>query len=219
MRVLPVAIVLALLAAAPAGAHSGHAGPVPIELRGNALAGGYGFFPNGVPGMAVGEFASFKNADSFERHSVADATGAWSVGELAPGASALREFEAGTHRFLCTFHPSTMRGELAIAPYVYVDRVRVPRRKGRRKPKRRFTYEVVAVWAFSEPAAGTAYDVERRQGGGAWRRWRTGTRTTGGDFRFGSRRTPWEVRDRVRRADDAAKATEWSPAAIGKILP
>jgi len=72
---------------------------------------------------------------------------------------------------------------------------------------------VVAQWASAAPAAGEAFDVQRRRPGGTWEPWLTATTETRGTFAGGAPGTAWEVRARLRRLSDDTQATDWSPTA------
>ena len=211
------ALLVFLLAAAPAGAHPSH-GPIPVRAEGNPLQGGLRFAPAGVS-AEVGDRVEWTNADSLVEHSAVEAGGLWEQ-RMPPGVTAGRAFEAGTHAYLCRFHPQ-MRGEVAVAPLTYLD-VRYERyttyrwiRRGRKKRRvklrgLRERRVAVVVWAAGAPQGGRGFDVERRRSGGAWGPLATGTQGTGAEFPAGPRGTSWEIRVRTRSGEHA---TGWSPVA------
>lgn len=213
--------VLVTLALAPAAAtaHSGHLGPVPINLRGNPFENNLRIEPTTVPGMSAGEYARFINGDNFVRHTAAEDHGVWAVGGagLEPGAEEQRLFEAGTHRFHCAIHP-TMRGEFAIPVQLYTDRRPPPKRKkGQKKPP--VKYDVILIWSYEDkPAPDLVFDVERRRRDtGTWGRFKSGTSAVSGSFATSKRRSVWEIRARVRKRADESAATDWSPVASVRI--
>ena len=167
--------------------------------------------------MAIGESLRFMNLDSFGVHRIAHDLGVWDTGELKPGTEKLRPFEAGMHPFHCVLHPE-MRGEVDIPVSLYTDRHLEKKRKRKRgqKPKKPpVRYDVIAIWAFGPPEAGSVFDVERRIKGAAdWTRIRTGTETTGSEWIAAKRRIVYEVRARLRAGD---VATGWSPVAEVRV--
>jgi hypothetical protein len=178
--------------------------------------------------VPLGETVRWRNTDFLVPHTATERQRLWNLtgdygktpispAGFAPGATVQRRFEAGTHRYLCEVHPVPMRGIVAVAPTVRIVRVRrrvTIRRRGRRPRRRTRVVRVVeARWAVAVPAAGLAFDVERRRAGGVWRPLAGGTAATTGRFDAGSRGTVWEIRARLRRARAADEATDWSPVA------
>lgn len=208
--------VVAVLAAMPAAAH----GQTQVEARGDPFTGGLEFSPADVS-VPVGGVVRWTNVDELvphtatEEHQLWDLTGTYGQTPanppgFGPGESRERSFEAGTHRYICTVHPE-MRGSVAVA--VRLERaasVVESKRSGRRRRTRR---RIRVTWAPAVPAAGLAFDVEIRRGEGLWRGWRNGKRAASGTFRTQEGTAPWSVRARLRRIDDAKKATDWSPVA------
>ena len=212
------ALGVALVGAAPAGAAT------EVGANGNFATGGLSFTPAEVT-VAVGQTVNWRNTDSFVPHTSTEDHGLWDLtGDYgatpanppgyAPGAVVGRVFEAGTHRYYCRVHPEEMKGTVTVPVTLVTETERRRLRRKRRGKGRRFkriTY-VRATWAALAPAEGLVFDVEHRVGTvTAWRPWRTGTRDQTGRFRAGIRGTTWQVRARLRHAENADAATGWSP--------
>lgn len=101
-------------------------------------------------------------------------------------------FEAGTHHYYCEVHPEDMKAVVEVP-------VTLKRRPGRR---------AAATWAASAPDEGLAFDVQRRRGTRAWKTVRDAVTTRTLTFALGKRGTRWQVRARLRSAEDKAKATD-----------
>jgi hypothetical protein len=151
-----------------------------------------------------------------ERHGLWELTGGWGATPVnppgfGPGTVAEREFEAGTHRYSCVVHPAQMTGTVAVPVDASRTRTRVrgPRRHGQRR-RARTVSRIDLIWAVDTPRDGLAFDVQRRTAGGAWRPLADGTTAESGAFRTVPGRA-WEVRARLRSAQNAGQATDWSP--------
>ena len=209
-------MAVALLALGPASARA----QTQVEAQGNAFTGGLQFEPADVA-AAIGGTVRWTNADvlvphtATEDHELWDMTGTYGQTPanppgFGPGESRERAFEAGTHRYFCRVHPVEMRGSVAVPVRLEAAGTVVETKpSGRRRVRRR----IRVTWAPSVPAAGLAFDVDIRRGGGAWRPWRRGKRAASGTFRTQAAKAPWSVRARLRRVDDAEAATDWSPVA------
>lgn len=207
---------MALLALAPAGA----AAQATVEAQGNPFAGNLAFQPRDVT-VAVAGVVRWTNTDvlvphtATEDHELWDMTGTYGQTPanppgFGPGDSRERAFEAGTHRYFCRVHPKEMRGTVAVAARLErASTVTETKPSGRLRRRRR----VRVTWAPAVPAEGLGFDVEIRRGDGPWRGWRAGKRAASGTFRTQERKQPWSVRARLRRLDDPAAATDWSPVA------
>ena len=196
-----------------------------VDANGNFLfASQLRFVPADIT-VPLGETVRWRNTDFFVPHTATEVHGLWNLTGtygatpisppgFGPGATVERRFESGTHRYLCIVHPEPMRGTVAVAPTLRRGTVRrrvTLRRRGRRP--RRVTRRVrvlFAEWAPAAPAAGLAFDVERRRGNGPWRPYLSATRRTGARFDSGRRGTRWELRARLRRP--GGDAVDWSPA-------
>lgn len=224
MRRTGAGAIAALASLALAQAAAAQAPATEVGANGNVFTGGLSFTPAEVT-VPVGGIVRWKNTDAFVPHTSTEDHGLWDLGGdygtpgqtgYAPGETAERAFEAGTHSYYCRIHPEDMRGTVAVAPELAVQRRRVRSRartrQGRRRVVTRLT--VTARWAAAEPAEGLAFDVQRRRAGTEnWIPLRDGTRETSATFRGGRAPATWEVRARLRRADDPGAATDWSPAA------
>ena len=217
---LGLLVAAALVPAAPAAAHSGH-GPVAVQANGNPLQGGLAFAPAGVS-IQAGDSVEWTNTDRLVEHAPAEEAGLWSD-SMRPQEKRLRVFEAGTHVYVCSIHPS-MRGSVAVAPRAFVDVrteaytvVKTVRRRGKKRRVKlrglRERHTAVVQWAAAAPGPNLAFDVERRRPGGAWTALARATQGTGLEFPAGARGTTWELRVRLRAADDGSRATGWSPIA------
>ena len=221
-RTLAGAVALAALAFAPGAAAQEPA--TEVGANGNFFTGGLSFTPADVA-VPVGGIVRWKNTDFLVPHTATEDHGLWNLtGDyggtpanppgFGPGESVERPFEAGTHRYYCAVHPEDMRGTVSVAPALALERRRTRSRRRTRGGRRRvITVVSVSVrWAAAEPADGLAFDVQRRRAGSeSWIPFRDGTREPGGSFRSGRSPVTWEVRARLRRADDAEAATDWSP--------
>jgi plastocyanin len=201
-----------------------------VGANGNVFTGGLSFTPAKLT-LAVGDTVRWRNTDDVVPHTATEDHGLWDLtgdygatpanpSGFGPGETRERVFEAGTHNYFCRVHPTQMRGTIAVAPTLAVQRVRVRVRRKRgpatsrrrhRARKKLITY-VVAVWAPGSPAAGLAFDVQRARRGGGWVPLATGTRDANARFRVAHGST-WLVRARLRSAGDPSRATDWSPPA------
>jgi plastocyanin len=221
-------IIAGAALAAPASAV---AATTEVGANGNVFTGGLSFTPAKLT-LAVGDTVRWRNTDNVvphtatEDHDLWDLTGSYGSTPanppgFGPGETRERVFEAGTQAYYCRVHPTQMRGTIAVAPTLAVQRVRVKirskrkavgSRKRRRRAKTKVISYMVAVWASASPAQGLAFDVQRARAGGGWIPLRAGTRDTNVRFRV-ARGSTWLVRARLRSAADASKATGWSPPA------
>jgi plastocyanin len=188
-----------------------------VKAEGNAFTGGLRFNPD-TTSARVGQKVRWTNTDSAvphtatENHRLWDLTGTYGAGQesntgFGPGESRERVFEAGSHQYFCKVHPQQMRAVVNVP----VDAVR-GRLRGR--PRRRFR-RVVLTWAAGPPEQGLAFDVERRRMGraaqrGEWKPWKTATTSPSARMRV-RRGRRWQFRARLRKANDPAAATDWSP--------
>jgi plastocyanin len=183
-----------------------------VGANGNPFTGGLSFTPKEVT-VKVGEVVQWTNTDSFAPHTATENHNLWDLGGnygatpanppgFAPGASVQREFSAGTFNYFCRVHP-TMKGIVA-AP-VELSKKRFGER-----------LRVIAVWSEIAPPDGQVFDVEKRKGKGAWKTVREGTGKLRGRFRArkGQRLS---FRARVRKANDADAASDYSPVAKVKL--
>jgi plastocyanin len=204
-----------------------------VGANGNVFTGGLSFTPAEVT-VPLGGIVRWTNTDFLVPHTSTEDHALWDLGGdygipaniapgnmgYGPGETVERPFEAGTHRYFCRVHPDTMKAVVAVAPELAVDRQQVRSRRRTRSGRRRLVtvVSVVARWSVAEPAEGLAFDVQRRRAGSEeWIPFRDGTRETTASFRSGRSPVTWEVRARLRRADDAEAATDWSP--VAQIAP
>lgn len=201
-----------------------------VGANGNVFTGGLSFTPPEVT-VPLGGIVRWENTDFLVPHTSTEDHALWDLGGdyggtpanppgYGPGETVERPFEAGTHRYYCRVHPEDMRAVVAVAPELAVERKRVRSRRRTRRGRRRtvIVASVVARWSVAEPAEALAFDVQRRRAGSEdWIPFRDGTRETTGSFRSGRSPVTWEVRARLRRADDAEAATDWSP--VAQIAP
>lgn len=178
-----------------------------VDANGNAFVpGSLGFDPVEVS-VPVGGVVRWTNTDQFVPHTATEDHGLWELGGtygspgpyqgFGPGESVERPFEAGTHHYYCEVHPEDMRAVVEVSPTLT---------KARRK-------RVKAVWSPAAPEEGLAFDVQRRRNGRKWRTLLDGTTARQTKFRLGEPGTRWDVRVRLRDAEAAEQATDWSPVA------
>src|SRR3954471_18737538 len=140
MRRALAGIVVAVALAAPAAAH---AATREVGANGNVFTGGLSFTPARLT-LAGGDTVRWRNTDNIVPHTATEDHGLWdltgSYGStpanppgFGPGEIRERVFEAGTHAYFCRVHPTQMRGTIAVAPTLAVQRVRV-RIRSKRKP-------------------------------------------------------------------------------------
>jgi plastocyanin len=230
--VSPIAMALAL--AVPAGAQMGGESPpdkANVEAGGNIVTGGLGFFPETTT-VRVGGTVRWLNTDFIAPHTATEDHGLWDVGGtygqtpvnpagFPPGATVSRVFEAGTAKYYCRVHPTTMRATISVPVTLspVTKRVVTKRRVRSRKTGRlrtvrrvRVRYSVDATWAPAAPAAGRVFDVELKRSGGTWQPLRTGTTETATRVSAGAKKgAVTAVRARLRLAADPNSATGWSP--------
>jgi plastocyanin len=192
-----------LAVAAPARADT-----TTISMTGDPLTGSFSFRQDLVD-IPAGDAVRFRNANGLSAHEPAERNGLWGL-SVAPGAQAERTMEAGTHLIICRLHPGLMQATIRVSPVVTVTR-RVVRRRDRRGRlrSRRIVRTATARWAVAAPAAGQAYDVERRRQGGDWEPLRSSTTSTDASFSVGAG-DAWQVRARLRGGDAVGA---WSPVA------
>jgi plastocyanin len=204
--------------AAPAAAQSSEPS-VNVNAEGNPFTGGLRFNPDAVS-VGFGRTVQWTNTDFLVPHTATEEHGLWDLGGeygvpgvsptgFGPGEVVERKFEAGTHRYHCKVHPD-MKGTVSVPVDLRLFGLRQRATRTHQLP--RVVRYVTATWAVEAPARGLAFDVQLHRGEAAWKTVRDGTRQTGMIFRAGERGTRWEVRVRLRKADDARAATEWSPA-------
>ncbi len=177
-----------------------------VDANGNAFVPGSLNFDPATVRVPVGGVVRWTNTDQFVPHTSTENHGLWRLsgdygvpGSMGygPGDSVERPFEAGTHNYFCEVHPEEMRAVVEVPPTL---------KKARNRRAR-------AIWSPTAPADGLVFDVQRRRTGRSWRTLFDGTtaRKTKFDLGRGSKR--WEVRARLRSAEDEAEATDWSPVA------
>jgi plastocyanin len=202
------AFVAAVVAPALAMSAPARADTTTISMTGDPLTGSFAFRQDLVYILA-GDVVRFRNANGLATHQPAERTGLWGL-SVPPGAQAERTMEAGTHLIVCLLHPGLMQATIRVSPVVAVTR-RVVRRRDRhgRLRSRRVVRTAAVRWAVTAPAAGQAFDVERRRQGGAWESLRSATTDTDASFsvRAGD---AWQVRARLRGGDAVGA---WSPVA------
>ncbi len=195
--------VLMLWAAAPAGAET-----VTVSMTGDPLTGSFSFRQDLVDILA-GDVVRFRNANGLATHQPAEQNGLWGL-SVTPGSQVDRTMEAGTHLIICRLHPGLMQATIRVSPVVSVTRRVVRRRDRRGRLRSRRVVRTAAVrWAVAAPAAGQAFDVERRRQGGAWESLRSATTSTDASFTVAAG-DAWQVRARLRGGDVAGA---WSPVA------
>jgi plastocyanin len=200
-------------------AQASASGPKDVDANGNPFTGGLAFDPASVS-VRVGQIVRWTNRDAFvphtatEDHDLWDLAGDYGAGPFprgfGPGESRQRAFEAGTQGYYCKVHPEQMKGVVAVPVTLAQTSKRLPGRNG--KPGRKVRL-VTARWAAAAPVRGEGFDVRRRHPGGAWQTIRNGTSDTRTSWRAGRTGTRWQVQARLRRSDNRAKATGWSPVA------
>lgn len=200
------AVVLGSLSLLAVGVTSVAAAEVEIDANGNAFTGGMSFEPR-VAEAEVGDTVTWVNTDSIAPHTSTEMRNLWNVAGdnlgppltpvpgYAPGASAGRDFEAGTHSYYCVIHGAAAMSGVVEVPVSL-------RGKGS---------TVLARWAGNREA-GHVFDVQRRRSGtGKWIDLAEGTKATKGSFKAGT--GTWKVRARLRSAADPKVTTDWSPIA------
>ena len=177
-----------------------------VNANGNAFVPGSLNFDPAEVRVPVGGVVRWTNTDQFVPHTSTEDHGLWqqsgsygvpgSMG-YGPGESVERTFEAGTHNYYCEVHPDDMRAVVEVP-------VTLEQARGNRAR---------AIWSPTAPAEGLVFDVQRRRKGRPWRTLAQGTTARKKAFGLGRGSKRWRVRARLRSADEAAKATDWSPVA------
>jgi plastocyanin len=179
-----------------------------ISMTGDPLTGSFSFRQD-VVDIVAGDVVRFRNANGLATHQPAERDGLWGL-SVPPGSQADRTMEAGTHLVICRLHPGLMQATIRVSPVVTLTRRIVRRRDRRGRLRSRRIVRTAAVrWAVAAPAAGQAFDVERRRQGGDWESLRSATTSTDASFsvRAGD---AWQVRARLRGGDAIGA---WSPVA------
>lgn len=213
----PGLLVAAALLAAPAIAPAQYPSPGgggssagTVNANGNAFTGGLGFDPP-IVGAKVGQEVNWVNTDFLVPHTATELHGLWDVAGsyglpgqtgFGPGETAGRRFESGTHVYYCRIHPDDMRGRIDVPVKL--------RLKNRKEPR---GANVHVKWA-SEREPGIVFDVQRRRAGSpTWLNLKRRTKAGSSSFDPGDSGGGWQVRARMRSADDPAAKTDWSPPA------
>jgi plastocyanin len=206
-------------AAATVGIGAGPAQPAEQKPAREVSAEGDVFIPGSLAfnpvrtAVRVGQIVRWTNTDPVVPHTATEDHGLWNLtgtygqtpvspAGFGPGEQRSRAFEAGTQHYYCKVHPTQMRGVVAVPVFLS---------RSVRKSGGKTHYLILAQWAAKAPAAGEAFDVEVKRANGAWKRVRTATRATSMRFDGGKVDTLWAVRARLRKANDASAATDWSP--------
>lgn len=176
-----------------------------VDANGNAFVPGSLNFDPAKVRVPVGGVVRWTNTDQAVPHTSTEDHGLWELSGTygspapfqgyGPGESVERAFEAGTHHYYCEVHPEDMRAVVEVP-------VKLRRRSGRR---------ATVTWTAATPPEGLVFDVQRKRGRGPWRNLVEGTTARRTTFGLGRRGTRWQIRARLRSAEEAAKATEWSP--------
>jgi plastocyanin len=195
------------LATSVVGAQATRAADTDVNANGNAFVPGTLNFDPARVSVSVGDKVRWTNTDTFVPHTSTEDHGLWRLSGTygspgpfqgyGPGETVERVFEAGTHHYYCEVHADAMKAVVEVP-------VTLARRRGHR---------AAATWAAAAPEQGLVFDVQRRRGAGAWNALRTGTAARSLTFALGKGHKRWQVRARLRSAEDAAKATDWSPPA------
>jgi len=221
--------VLAMTATASS---DGTAPAVTVAAAGNAFTGGLKFDPASVA-IKVGDVVRWTNTDSTVPHTATEDHGLWDLGGsygatpvnpsgFAPGASVSRAFEAGTARYYCRIHPQQMKGVVAVPVTLAVAHPPAPAATHRRRHHHRHhrrpkpkppAYTVTLTWAAAAPSNGEGFDVEVKTGTGDWTPLHSGTTDTGTTIAGRGTGVRYTVRARLRKLNDSAAATDWSPDA------
>jgi plastocyanin len=208
VRSCVVATAVAAAVAAPVAAAPARAETTTISMTGDPLTGSFSFRQDLVD-LLAGDVVRFRNANGLATHQPTERNGLWGL-SVPPGAEAERTMEAGTHLIICRLHPGLMQATIRVSPVVAVTR-RVIRRRDRRGRlrSRRVVRTATARWALAGPAAGQAFDVERRRQGGGWQPLRSATTSIDASFPVAAG-DAWQVRARLRGGDVVGA---WSPVA------
>lgn len=177
-----------------------------IAMTGDPITGSLSFRQD-VIDIQAGDVVRFANRNASSAHEPAERNGMWGF-SVAPGQSAERTMEAGTHLIVCRLHPDFMTAAIQVAPRTALTRrvIRKRDRRGRLR-SRRVVRTAHVTWAVAPPAAGRSFDVERRRQGARWTSLRSATADLSASFpdRPGD---AWQVRVRMR---DGNATTGWSP--------
>jgi plastocyanin len=214
LTALPAAVLGFPLAAA-----SGISRTTDLGAYGNILTPSQLSFRPANTTIALGDIVRWTNHDALVPHTATEDHGLWDLAGsyggtpvnpsgFGPGTSVQRAFEAGTQHYYCRVHPRQMHGVIAVPVMLSVSK-----RTVRRHKKRVTTYTIAASWDASTPASGLAFDVRRASGSAAPGAWLTGTSAASASFTTTRRGSVWHVQARLRRADDANRATDFSPDA------
>jgi plastocyanin len=205
---IAVAAVVAVAVATLAAPAVARAETTTISMTGDPLTGSFSFRQDLVD-LIAGDVVRFRNANGLATHQPTERNGLWGL-SVPPGAEAERTMEAGTHLIICRLHPGLMQATIRVSPVVAVTRRVVRRRDRRGRLRSRRVVRTAAVrWAIAAPAAGQAFDVERRRQGGAWESLRSATSSTDASFPVAAG-DAWQVRARLRGGDVVGA---WSPVA------
>lgn len=179
-----------------------------VDANGNAVTGGMSFFPR-IMELKVGDGIIWVNTDFLAPHTSTADNNLWDVSGnyagppitpvpgYAPGASAGRRFEAGTHRYYCVIHGRPAMDGIVKVPVTL-------NTEGRR---------IQVHWATGEQP-GIVFDVQRRRSTAAgWTNMAKRTAEPSGSFRARGKGVNWRVRARMRSSEDPAAKTDWSPVA------
>jgi plastocyanin len=234
-RILTIATGAAVAGtlAAAGGVNAEGEPPIAATANGYAFTGGLSFAPDKIDGR-VGQTVRWTNTDVIAPHTITEDHGLFDlVGNnvngtpitasgFGPATSVDLVLAAGTISYFCRVHPGDMKGVLAVPVTLQLGPgFTAPKKKartvaGRKRQaarRRAFQRTLTVTWAKDAPATGEVYDVEIRRGSGAFTTLAAATTKTSAVVRAGRRGTVTTIRARLRAADDATRATGWSPGA------
>jgi plastocyanin len=187
-RAIPFALLLAL----------GTQGSAFAATRDVSISG-FAFVPS-APTIALGDSVRWTNLDSTNHTSTGNSPlNSWSSPTLAHNATYTKRFTAaGKYPYHCTIHPS-MTGTINLKP-------KVSPSSGPQGTS--FTITVATITAPS----GFVYDIQKKNPGGSFTNWRTGTTAVSQTFSSSGQATgTYQFRARLRKTSNGA-TSGWSPA-------
>ena len=105
---------------------------------------------------------------------------------------------AGTYNYFCAVHPTQMKGTVTVPLRVTAGKLHHKR------------YRATVIWSAQAPDPGQVFDLQEKKGGGDWQTVRNGTTELQAAFKLRKGRR-FAFRSRLRKADDASAASDYSP--------
>jgi plastocyanin len=161
----------------------------------------FSFSPNSAnPSMGAGVTWTFNGPSN---HTVTDSSGMGLYDSGSQGAGATFKYfflSAGNYKYICTIHPTQMKGWIRIKPTA------IP-------PSGGVSTTFTVTWAADKAPAGFVFDIQIKRPGGNWTTWLSDQTNQNGSFVPDQGTGTYQFRGRYRNTV-SSKATAYSPAVL-----